>query len=213
MLRTNLSTRPFYNERAVHMLLGVAAIIVLALTAYNVFRIISLSRTNTELMSQANREHQEAERLMQQAAQIRGTINREELAAIVTAASEANALIEQRTFSWTEFFNQIEATIPPDVMLTSVRPRVHDGTTQVSMEMLGRRAEDIDEFVEKLEATGGFTDCLIARQDRTQEGLYQVGTDCTYTGVFGEEPQDVDAGPAAEPNAAKPRPTVEGRRP
>ena len=28
MLRTNLSTRPFYNERGVHGVLGVAALIV-----------------------------------------------------------------------------------------------------------------------------------------------------------------------------------------
>ena len=34
MLRTNLSTRPFYNERAVHLLLALAAVIVLALTAF-----------------------------------------------------------------------------------------------------------------------------------------------------------------------------------
>ena len=33
MLRTNLSTRPFYNERAVHVALGLVALVVLALTA------------------------------------------------------------------------------------------------------------------------------------------------------------------------------------
>ena len=52
-------------------------------------------------------------------------INQDELAASWSrAAQEANALIDQRTFSWTELFNQIEATLPPDVMLTSVRPAV-----------------------------------------------------------------------------------------
>jgi Tfp pilus assembly protein PilN len=211
MLRTNLSTRPFYNERAVHVLLAAAAVVVLALTAYNVVRIVQLSRANTELASRVNREHQEANELTQQAAAIRRTINNEELAAIVQAAGEANALIDQRTFSWTEFFNHIEATIPPEVMLTSVKPTVREGTTQVGMAMLGRRAEDIDEFIEKLEATGGFTDCLIARQDRTQAGLYQVGVDCTYTGLFEEETPEDAGEPAAAPPAPESRPEG-GRR-
>jgi hypothetical protein len=202
MLRTNLSTRPFYNERAVHVLLATAAALVLALTAYNVYRVIQLSKANTELASRVNREHDEADRLTQQAAAIRRTLNQEELAAVVQAAGEANALIDQRTFSWTEFFNHIESTIPPEVMLTSVRPGVRDGLTNVAMSMLGRRIEDIDEFVEKLEASGGFTDCLIPRQDRTDAGLYQVAVSCTYTGLFEEALPDpgeaVPAPPAAE---------------
>jgi hypothetical protein len=203
MLRANLSTRPFYNERAVHVLLATAAAIVLALTAYNVYRVIRLSRANTELASRVNREHEEAERLTQQAAAVRRSINKEELAAVVQAASEANALIDQRTFSWTEFFNHIESTIPPEVMLTSVRPGVREGLTNVGMSMLGRRIEDIDEFVEKREASGGFTDCLIPRQDRTDEGLYQVAVSCTYTGLFEEalpEPGEPAPGsPSSEP--------------
>ena len=32
MLRTNLSTRPFYNERAVQLALGALALLVLAVT-------------------------------------------------------------------------------------------------------------------------------------------------------------------------------------
>ena len=46
-------------------------------------------------------------------------------------AREANRLIDQRTFSWTEFFNHIEETLPPDVMLTSVRPIFNDGVTTI----------------------------------------------------------------------------------
>jgi hypothetical protein len=200
MLRTNLSTRPFYNERAVHVLLATAAAIVLALTAYNVYRIIQLSRANTELASRVNREHEEAGRLTDQAAATRRTLNKEELAAVVQAASEANGLIDQRTFSWTEFFNHIESTIPPEVMLTSVRPGVRDGVTNVGMSMLGRRIEDIDEFVEKLEASGGFTDCLIPRQDTNNDGLYQVAVSCTYTGLF----EEALAEPGEEPPAPPP---------
>src|SRR5205807_349548 len=107
------------NERAVHVVIGLAALLVLALTTFNVLRIVTLSRQNTDLSARITREHAEADRLRQQAADIRRTINREELDLVVAAAREANSLIDQRTFSWTAFFNRIESTIPPDVMLTA----------------------------------------------------------------------------------------------
>ena len=49
MLRTNLSTRPFYNERAVHLVLGLVALVVLALTVVNLVSVVRLSRQNTVL--------------------------------------------------------------------------------------------------------------------------------------------------------------------
>ena len=38
------------------------------------------------------------------------------------------------------------------------------------MTVIGRRAEDIDEFMEKLEATGAFEEVVPTQQDRTDEG-------------------------------------------
>jgi hypothetical protein len=196
VLRSNLATRPFYNERAAHIAIGVAAALVLAITVLNVVQVVRLSKHSTELSSQAGAERTEAERLTAEAARIRGSINKDELALIVGAAHEANSLIDQRTFSWTAFFNRIEATLPPDVMLTSVRPSIKDGETHVSIGVLGRRAEDIDEFMEKLEATGAFRDIVPATQDRTEERLYRVSIESVYEGAG-----DAAAAPAGKPQA------------
>ena len=195
MLRTNLATRPFYNERAAHVLIGLAAALVFAITVVNVVRIITLSRQNTELSSRIEGERAEVQKLSAAAAGIRRTINKDELELVVSAAHEANSLIDQRTFSWTEFFNKIEATMPPDVMLTSVRPSVKDGTTQVTMIVLGRRAEDINDFMENLEETGAFGDVIPASQDRTDDGLYRVVIEGRYTGgAVSPRPQGSGAG-------------------
>jgi hypothetical protein len=197
VLRTNLSTRPFYNERGIHIAIGIAAVLISALTVWNIVRIVTLSRQNTELATRVNRDESEAAQLTKMAAEIRGKINREELTLVVESAREANALIDQRTFSWTAFFNRLESTMPPDVMLTSVRPSVRDGVTRVRMTVLGRRAEDVDEFIEKLEATGAFEDVVPSQQDRTDEGLYRVAIESVYTGI--EEPPAAPETPAKEP--------------
>ena len=209
MLRTNLATRPFYNERAIHVLVAAAAAIVLVVTVLNVSRIVTLSRHSTELSAHTSADRTEATRLSSEAARIRRTINKDELALVVSAAEEANALIDQRTFSWTEFFNQIEATIPPDVMLTSVRPSFKDGVTSVTMIVLARRAADVDEFVEKLEATGAFENVLAANSELTDDGLQRATIHTVYVGG-GTEPATA---PAAAPAESAPKETGDGETP
>ncbi len=154
MLRTNLSTRPFYNERAVHVGLGLVALVVLALTVVNIVEVVRLSRQNTVLSATMRDDRRAADDLARKARQTRQGINQDELDVIVAAAREANALIDGRTFSWTALFNQIESTLPPEVMLTSVRPTIAEGGTKITLIALGRRTVDLDEFIEKLEATG-----------------------------------------------------------
>ncbi|HZB25333.1 MAG TPA: hypothetical protein VE379_04310 [Vicinamibacterales bacterium] len=196
MLRSNLSTRPFYNERGVQLLLALAGVLVLALTVFNVTRIISLSRQNTELSSNSANDREEAARLRREATAIRSGINQAELKTIVAAVAEANMLIDQRTFSWTEFFNRIEETLPADVMLSQVEPSFQQDRTIISMTALGRRTEDVDEFIEKLEATGHFADVLPKQHDLTDDGLTRVVLVAVYRG-------GADARPAQPASAAR----------
>jgi hypothetical protein len=189
MLRTNLSTRPFYNERAVHFGLAVAAALVLGLTVVNVFTLVRLSAHNTELSSGINRDRSEAERLTREATAIRRGINQEELQLVVNAAREANTLIDRRTFSWTAFFNHIEATIPPDVMLRSVRPSIDDAVARVTMVVVARRYQDADTFQKNIEATGAFSALVARMQTETTEGLQEVTIDATYTPVAATPPE------------------------
>jgi hypothetical protein len=194
VLRTNLSTRPFYNERAVHILLAALAALVLVLTAVNVYEIVKLSRQNTELSTRVDRDRNEAQRFTSEAGRIRRAINQDELQLVVNAAREANSIIDQRTFSWTQFFNVLEENMPPDVMLSAVQPTVSAEGTQVSMVVLGRRSEDIQEFIEKLEASGAFEGLLPSQTEALDSGLTRAVVEGVYIPVA-DEP---DAG-AVEP--------------
>ena len=194
MLRTNLSTRPFYNERVVHAIAGLVAVIVVAVLVWQGVRIIRLSRYNTELTNAIRRDRGEADQLTRQAADVRRRMNRTELEQVATAASEANSLIEQRTFSWTAFFNDIEQTLPEDVMLLSVHPEVKNEQTIVNMDIIARRTEDVDAFMNRLEATGHFRNVL-PRSDTVQDdGSERVQLESVYTGA--------GAAPGARPAVA-----------
>jgi len=181
VLRTNLSTRPFYNERAVHAVVAVLAVLAIALAAWQVTRILALSHEKTELNATILRDKAQAESAARDAAQVRSGLDQKELALVTAAASEANDLIEQRTFSWTELFNQLQATLPEDVMLTSIRPEFKDSVTTINVDLLGKRTEDIDEFWDHLEKTGAFHDIQWSNVQATDEGFRQIQMKAIYT--------------------------------
>jgi hypothetical protein len=206
MLRTNLSTRPFYNERVVHLVLGLVALIVLVLTVLNVITVVQLSRQNTTLAGRIRDDRTAADDFALRARQIRSGIDKKELSLVVTAASEANMLIDSRTFSWTEFFNQIEATLPPDVMLASVRPTVNEKGTEISMIVRAKRGPDVDEFMEKLEATGAFENILPLQQGAKEDGTVEASLAAKY--VPNADDVVPPAPPANNPEKAPAKPKV-----
>jgi Tfp pilus assembly protein PilN len=186
MLRSNLSTRPFYNERAVHLGLALAALAILAVTIVNVVEVVRLSRENTALSARIRDDRGLADDFARKARSTRQGINQSELKLVVAAAREANTLIENRTFSWTELFNHLESTLPPDVMLTSVRPTIDETGTKITMTVVARSRVDAEEFMDKLEATGAFENILPRQDSVNDEGLTQVTVETMYVPALAE---------------------------
>ena len=190
MLHTNLSTRPFYNVRAVRALLAGAAALVIAITLFNVVRIVRLSVTQRSLGAHADESEREATRLRTDAATVRAQINPKELGVVAAAAREANAIIDQRAFSWTALFTQFESTLPPDVRITSVQPKLdRDGIFRVEIIVQARRVEDLHTFLQALESSGGFHDVLPAQEETNDQGLI----DAIIEGIYEPAPRTVAA--------------------
>ncbi len=207
MLKTNLSTRPFYNERAVHLGLALVTLLLVVVTAYNVNRIVSLSARNTTLGTAAEQAESSAAALRQSAARIRSGIDTKELDAVAAQARQANAIISRRTFSWTELFNRFEATLPPQVRITAVRPKIDkDGVVLLEVDVLARSVDDVNTFMNQLEATGAFIDLLSREEHVMESGLLQATLSCQY--VPGAA--NAAAAPAAE--SGHRRGTEEDRR-
>lgn len=188
--RINLSTRPFYNERVVHLSLALAAALVVAVTAFNLWQVFGLSGRQAELQGRISRAEATSRDFRDRAAAIRRSINPRELEATVAAAREANLLIERRVFSWTEVLNQFETTLPANVRISSVRPRIErDGTMVVAVVVLARTVEAVDAFIENLEKRGAFSGVLSREEFLNEDGLIQASLQGQYR-------------PAAEPAPA-----------
>lgn len=174
MLRGNLATKPFYNERLVTLGLVLLTLLAVTLTLFNATRLTTLSSRRSALRAQIAADEAQAAQIRADATALQNSVDRNALQTLGGATRLANTLITARTFSWTAFFEHIENTIPYDVRLTAVSPEVEKGEFIVTMLLIGRQAEDIDTFAKALEGTGAFYDVLYTVADRTEEGLRRV---------------------------------------
>ena len=182
MIRTNLSTRPFYNERAVHVWLLVLGVIVAAITVFNISRVIAYSQSDTALATQASRDEARVAEVRREAAGLRASVNLQQIELASTEARVANQLIDRRTFSWTELFNQFETTFPDNVRVTSVRPQLDErGGVQLTITVVARSVDDVDELMRNLEETGRFRNFLSVEERFNDDGLLAATLAGTYT--------------------------------
>ena len=181
MLRTNLATRPFYNERVVQVIVGTVAAVVIAFTLFNVIELVRLSASQSRLGSHAADAEREAARLRAEASRIRTQIDPKELEVVSLAAREANGIIDRRAFSWTELFSRFEQTLPPDVRIKAVQPRLEKGVFIVAVVAQARRVEDLDTFIEALEGTGAFSNVRPVEESTNTDGLLEAAIEGIYT--------------------------------
>src|SRR5437899_4193402 len=111
MLRGNLSSRPFYNERVVALVLALIAVIGLALTAFNVWELRALTSERSQYVGQRNRDERLTRQVIATADRLSNTVDKAGLERVTFATREANTLIDARTFSWTVFFGLLEKTM------------------------------------------------------------------------------------------------------
>lgn len=205
-LRSNLATRPFYNERLVRTVLTTALAGAVAWAAINAANLMSLSQQTTMLRERTQAESGRASAARNEADRVRRGLDAAQLKIVSASATEANALIQRRTFSWTALFNELETTLPDNVRLVQVQPQTdNDGRLMVSLTVVSKKIEDLDEFIRGLEATQSFTGVV----SRTDEALEDGSIQSNLQGYYA--PAAKPGASTSEPGTAVP-PPAKGRR-
>jgi type IV pilus assembly protein PilN len=181
MIRTNLSTRPFYNERVISLWLLLFLVVVLAATIFNAERVLRYSRNETEQGTSASRDEEQASKLRASAAKLRNSVDAKQVERASNEARQANDLIDRRTFSWTELFNVFEHTLPDDVRITAVRPNVDRGSFQLRITVVARGVDDVNAFLNNLQMSGTFRQVASKISERVAEnGELQAELEMEY---------------------------------
>lgn len=202
MLRTNLSTRPFYNTRLVRIGLIAIGVVAVGLTVFNAVELWRLQRANRELAQLVGDNENQARDLRQKARTVQQSIDRSQLLLVDAAAREANQLIDRRAFSWTELLNQFQDTLPPSVRIVSVQPQVDEtGRVMVAIRVLSRQQEDLDSFIAALEQSGVFRDVLSRSDSSVEDGALASVLQAYYNA---SPAAAITPPPASEPGSSAP---------
>jgi len=203
VIRTNLSTRPFYNERAVHAWLAAVAIVVLAATAFNVSRLLRYTTSSSQQAQAADRDERRATELRDQAQKLRASVDLKQIEFASVEARQANDLIDRRTFSWTELFNRFETTLPDEVRIVSVRPRLdRDRGFVILITVVSRGVEDVNTFMENLEETGAFYGAESLEEHVNEQGQLEAQLQTNYVPTTAKPKEGTKPKDAAKPRAA-----------
>ena len=205
MVRLNLSTRPFYNERLVTFVIAIVGVIALGVAAFSVQQIVSLSSKRTALRARIAADDAATNRANIETAAIQKSINQKALKVLALNASLANRLIDERTFSWTVFFGLIGKTLPDDVRIDSVAPSVEKDGVLVLMTVVSKKTDDLATFIERLQSTGAFYDILPQQEDATEDGSRRTTVAAKYI-----SPKEPAAKPEPKPADAKTAPAKAG---
>lgn len=189
MLRTNLSTRPFYNIRAVQAVLGACVAIVILFTMFNVISLVRLAASQRSLGARAVQAQNDATKLRADAVRVRAQVDSKELEVVSGNAREAKTIIEMRAFSWGDLLAQFEKTLPENVRITAVQPRIEkDGRFVIGMRVEARQVGDLEKFLDDLEMTGAFHNVLTTDEQATDDGLLEAVIEGVYIPQTGSAP-------------------------
>lgn len=180
MLKGNLSTRPFYNESLVNILLVLAAAVGLAVAAFNVTKGVALWSERERLTHLSDAAIASAKTITAAAERQKGSVDRDTLLNLGASTLEANSIIDERTFSWSVFFGLMEKTLPNDARLIAVAPRDERGVFVINMIVNPKRLDELSEFMDALGATGSFYDLIAADEQVNDDGTFNA----TVTGKY-----------------------------
>jgi Tfp pilus assembly protein PilN len=181
VIRTNLSTRPFYNERAVHLWLLIVALIVAGATVLNVTTGLRYRQGDNASARQADADEARTVELRQQIVKLRGSLDPRQIDTASAAARQANELIDRRTFSWTDLLNRLETTLPDEAHIVAVRPKLdRDNGIVLTLNVVARDVDDVNQFMENLEETGAFKNPRPTTERFNEQGLFESIIEANY---------------------------------
>ena len=199
MLRTNLSTRPFYNvaRGARDRRRPVATLVALA-TAYNVVELARLTTQQRSLSADAVSAETEAGRLTREAAQVRvpHRPDRDRLGGGRAPGKPTRSSTAGRSRGRRSSRSSSRRCPPTCASPPSSRAASTDGTFAVSVAVQSRRIEAVDAFIEALEALGTFKNVLPTEEQTTEDGLIEAVLDGQY---FPEAPAAAATSTEGEP--------------
>ncbi len=151
----NLSTYSYTDRRLALTAYLITTLIVFIFTAYNVGSYLESRRNKDGLLNKLVSIRKEVSLLEIDLSQKKTGLSKtgsvKEAGKIAKEIDNINALIEQKSFSWSELFYCLEKATPKGVSIENIKPNYD--AKKVTIKGVARRLKDITKFVDNLKDT------------------------------------------------------------
>jgi type IV pilus assembly protein PilN len=182
--RTNFASGDFARSRVV-------AAALYALAFLGIVVALGMASWATEIRREAAQLEENVARVHQQTSRLREELRKagfspDDPAAVdrlVKQVGGLNQIIEAKSFSWTALMNDLEAVVPRNVSVKSIRPDLK--TKKVALDGVALTLQDVTALMTALQASGRFGDVFLQQQRATDANRTEFVIECVYRGGAG----------------------------
>jgi Tfp pilus assembly protein PilN len=171
-VRLNLATTPLVSHR--RFLAGATLVGILGafLFLFLGWRFYSLRRADAALLARTGKIDQEMSRLRAKRQELDRFFAQQEGAHLQERAKFITAVIEARSFNWTEMFMDLERILPEGVHVLRIEPRLEKGSVSVKFVVGAKGQEAKDKLLKAFEESSSFSEVvLLSEQFPKQPGV------------------------------------------
>jgi type IV pilus assembly protein PilN len=179
VFRTNFASREYARSRALAAALYAAALCGFLLAAGMGWWASENQREAAGLEDNVARVREQASRLTEELR--RAGFSPDDPAAVdrlVKRVGGLNQVLESKALSWTALLNDLEAVVPRNVSLSSIRPDLK--TRKLTIEGVALTLQDVTALMTALQTSGKFTDVFLQQQKATEENRTEFTIECVY---------------------------------
>ena len=146
----NLASRPFRNNLLVGLLLGGIGMALVGGTAYNLVVYLSYGASYARLQHDQAEDRARIATLQAEEKRLAQEIKSRNFKQVYERGKIANDLIRKSAFSWTALFNTLETVVPPDVVMTAIRPNITGDGIVLRIEGVAKNSEAFRSLQDRL---------------------------------------------------------------
>jgi hypothetical protein len=168
----NFARRPFRDERPIWFFAGLALAVGIGFFAANLRLFFGYGRQVSDVRQEIDSLERRERVALASAEQARTAIGRFQVSTLAAESRELNRIVLERRFSWLDLLGRLEKTLPGEVRLARLAPKVdEDGSVALALSLVGRGSQSIVQTIEALSKDPLFSEVEILSETTQEEGV------------------------------------------
>jgi hypothetical protein len=170
----NLATRPFRNNVLVGSLIAFVGIGLVSATVYNLYVYLGYGSAYARLQQDQTDDRARIVTLQAEERRLADEVRKRDFHRAYERGKLASELVRKSAFSWTLLFNTLEGVVPPDVVMTAIRPNISADAIVLRIEGVAKNPVAFLSFQDRLLKNPMFTRVFPASERKLNPSLPDV---------------------------------------